>query len=308
MLALAIEFVFVIVYSAISPEKYTEYFFKLLPTMIVEMLLYLITKFIDDSINEHQNKKEILNINESLKSINVSIKDDVASKNTVNDLSSKISSLEKTIPLINNASIDLLNTQNEFYEKLSKSRLSAKNKIDLTQLDPWPPKGYKDPDSASERRSYFEQDVEFAKSHPTTYIRRILSIETEEKLQWAKELIESTKGISNLFLAYINIGEIEKSVPFPKMQSIQIIDETEVFLLNPQYAYMPRQYQKCFYIKNMEFAKIYSEYYEEIWKKIENNSNVKEIGCILKNGADDEGYEEKLDIIEMAIKSKKLKK
>jgi len=203
--------------------------------------------------------------------------------------------LDKTIKTINNASIEILETRDEFYEKLKKSRSNAIKKLLLTQLDPWPPISY---EGGGPRQEYFNADIKFAESHPNVTICRMLSIERQEKLNWVKDFIKETKGFSNVFFAYINISNIEKSAPFPKILSLQIIDSEEIFHLNPEYSYMPRQYQECFYIKNKKLANIYEKYYYAVWREIGNDkSDDFKIGCILKNGNDDEGYEIKLDKI-----------
>lgn len=233
---------------------------KFLIGMGIEIIWFLIGKNIDDDSTHLKFQKELDNFSNNIK-------------------------------VFNNASIEILNTYDDFYSKLTKSRQSAKNKVLLTQLDPWPPSNYGDEGT---REAYFDGDVSYFKTHPNVNVYRILSIETEEKLKWVQSLIESTKDLPNLFLAYINIDKIENSVPFPKLLSLQIIDNEEVFFLNPQYSYMPRAYKTCYYIKNKDISEIYVSYYEKIWTVL---SEKNDHGCILKDGKDIEGYEAKLNAI-----------
>jgi len=204
---------------------------------------------------------------------------------------SELEDVNKNMRHFNNASVEVLPTYDDFYTRLTKSRLAAREKVQLTQLDPWPPSTYGDEGT---RKSYFDGDIAYCKAHPNVNFYRILSIETKEKLEWAKSLIEAMKDLPNVFLAYVKIDSIEKSAPFPKLLSLQIIDKKELFVLNPQYSYMPRSYKSCYYLKNEEVAQIYVDYYERIWDVLCQNG---EHGCILKDGKDTEGYEAKLNAI-----------
>ena len=186
-------------------------------------------------------------------------------------------------------SIEVLPTHDEFYTKLQNARRVARRKIQSTQLDPGPPATY---GRTQARQSYFSSDVAVYKAHPNVNFYRIISIETQEKLQWVQDLISQTKDFPNVFIAYVKIDSISQSVPFPKMLSLQIIDETEVFLLHPAYSYMPADYKPCYYLKDAHVAQIYVSYYEKVWEKICQNH---EHGLILKDGTI--SYEERLSSI-----------
>jgi len=175
-------------------------------------------------------------------------------------------------------SIEILRTHDEFYTKLQNARRVARRQIQSTQLDPGPPSTY---GRTQARQSYFSSDVAVYKAHPSVNFYRIISIETKEKLQWVKDLISQTKDFPNVFIAYVKIDSISQSVPFPKMLSLQIIDETEVFVLHPAYSYMPADYKPCYYLKDAQVAQIYVNYYEKVWERICQNN---EHGLILKDG------------------------
>ena len=208
-------------------------------------------------------------------------------------LSAELKEIRQSIHFFNNASVEVLETYNDFYSKLAKSRLAAKKKMLLVALDPCPPFSYGD-DGA--RKSYFDQEISYYKAHPNVNVYRIINIETPEKLEHVRFLIEETRDLPNVFLAYVKIGAIETSVPFPKMLSLQIFDNEEVFFLNPQYNYMPRAYRPCYYLKSTSVAQIYVEYYERIWSVLCERP---EHGCVLKDGNDVSGYDEKLKQIKI---------
>jgi len=199
--------------------------------------------------------------------------------------------------VINNASLEIFLTYEMFYSRLSQSRKDARKKVRLTQLDPWLPEHYEGEDAdggtgdVSVRQSYFKNDVEFVQKNKNIVIYRIVSIESSERLEWVKKLILETKKCSNFFLAFVDIASIESEVPFPKMLSLQIIDDEEVFCLNPQFSYMPHEYKPCYCFKNKEVAKIYVDYYEAVWNILKSNPVH---GCVLKEGTNDRGYEAKL--------------
>ena len=216
-----------------------------------------------------------------------------------NKFQNDLTEVNKNLYRFNNASIEVLQTYDDFYSKLTKCRLSSKSELLLTQLDPWPPSTYGDEGT---RKSYFDNDVSYFKTHPNVNVYRIISIETKEKLQWVRELIESTKDLPNLYLAFVNIKNIVNSVPFPKMLSLQIVDGEEAFLLNPQYSYMPRAYKPCYYIKNGSVVQIYVDYYKKIWDvlcKSDDSGIIGKYGCLLKDGKDITNYDQKLNKIKM---------
>jgi len=265
------------------------------------LFIFILAKYIDDYIADSDKEKELQEIKDTIATATKlqEVKDAVATIATANHdchckFQDDISNLNKDIKHFNNTSMEVLTTYDDFYRKLQKSRSAAQEKVQLTQLDPCPPLAYGDERT---RKEYFEGDIACYKSRPYVNFYRILSIETEEKLEWARSLIEGTKGLSNVFLAYINIESIEKMTPFPKMLSLQIIDCKEVFVLNPKYSYMPHDYKRCYYFKNNDVAQIYSDYYEAIWETLRSDI---QHGCILKDGNSSHGYEEKLNKIKLA--------
>lgn len=266
LLALAGESIYVIITCSIGRGDVVEAITKIAVPAIAELVLAFVGRFVDDYLEKTERDSELKEINSKIEQI----------VPTVTNLSTEIRN-------INNASIEILTQHEDFYFKLTKCRLCAKAEVLLTQLDPNPPESYED---EGKRKSYFDSDIEYAKTHPNVTIKRILSIETEAKMKWVRDLVQATKDLPNLFLAFINIECISKERPFPKMLSLQIIDKEEVFFLNPQYSYMPKSYQPCFYLKNKDVVQIFAEYHAAIWRELELDSESDEYkhGCILKEG------------------------
>lgn len=266
LLALGVESVYVIITCSIGAGDIVEAMKKIAVPALAELALAYVGRFVDDYLERFERDSELKEINSKIEQI----------VPTVTNLSTEIRN-------INNASIEILTQHEDFYYKLTKCRLCAKTEVLLTQLDPHPPESYED---ESKRKSYFASDIEYARTHSNVNIKRILSIETEAKMKWVRDLIEATKDLPNLFLAFVNIDNIAKERPFPKMLSLQIIDKEEVFVLNPQYSYMPKSYQPCFYLKNKDVAQIFADYHAAIWRELELDSENDEYkhGCILKEG------------------------
>jgi len=237
-----------------------------LVTMIPVYIFFLITKNHDDNVTHSKFQNEL-------------------------------EKLRSDIENSNNASIEVFKNRIDFYDKIGEERLKAQSIVQLTLLDSYSP--YKNEENKA-RRDYFDNDIKNIKELNSRCVKfyRILSIETEEKWKWVKRLIEETEDLDNVFLAYIKVGDIEKSVPFPKLLSLQIIDNEKVFMLNPKFSYMPNDYESCYYMKNKEVAEIYVDYYKNVWASLKNSEH----GCIIKSGKDN--YEDKMNEILKYIKGK----
>jgi hypothetical protein len=240
----------IIIGVELSQEKISQLRIAwLLISMVPPSIIFLIVKSYEDNVTYSKIQDELENIRNDIKNFD-------------------------------NASVEVFRNYDDFYRKISEERTKAHNIVRLTLLDPYSP--YKEMKNNA-RKVYFNADIENIKELKDKNVRfyRILSIETEEKWKWVKEFIDETKELDNVFLAYIKVGDIEKSIPFPKLLSLQIIDGEKVFILNPKYSYMPDDYENCYYLKNKEVAEIYVDYYKKVWESLRNNS---EYGCILKEG------------------------
>lgn len=216
------------------------------------------TGLLGDKINQNDNKLSI-----SIKEIDTQLKD-----------------LKKET----SATVRELDSQAEFYRVLNDKVLSAKSRVWLMHLDPYAPDSNIYADLA--RTEYFKNCAEKAiaqntAQHPVEF-RRIINIPTLGKLEWAEKLINETKDLKNLHLAYIHIDDIEDSFPI-SVTSCQIIDNRAVFLLNPELNVVPEgKFKTCIIIENEKIVSVYKNYYEKIWNLLEEKNSKK--GCIIKDG------------------------
>jgi hypothetical protein len=217
--------------------------------------------------------------------INLSFK----TKVSVDEINEKLEKQPEDI-----ANVKVLNNKEEFYACLQAKTMESKNRVWLMHLDTYAPtsKQYND----NVRKNYFQFSEDFARTHKNVKIKRIMSLSNKEKLDWVTKLIERTKNVNNLYLAYIKIDGLEDS--FPKtMVSCQIIDDDKLFLLNPALNIVPGgDFNPCLYIENKEIVKIYAKYYEDLWHDAKFNHNS---SCFLKDGPND--YNKNLKIIEEHI-------
>jgi hypothetical protein len=222
-------------------------------------------------------------IDNSVKTVHVNLK---SQNSGIEKIDQDLEELKK----VSTATVRELDSQAEFYRVLDDKVLSAKSKVWLMHLDPHAPDSdiyYAD----DERKKYFKDCAEKAiaqngLAHPVEF-RRIINIPTLDKLEWVERLIEDTKDLQNLHLAYINVGNVEfNDIPqtFPiSVTSCQIIDNKSVFLLNPELNVVPEgKFKTCIIIENEKVVSVYKNYYDKIWDALEQKNSKK--GCIIKNG------------------------
>jgi len=190
-----------------------------------------------------------------------------------------------------NAKVRELDSQPVFYRELKKQVLLAEKKVWLMHLDPYAPDSVKNYNDKS-REDYFDACKKMAQdqngvSDPVDF-RRIINIPTMEKLEWTEKLIESTKNLQNLHLAYIYVDDIENSFPV-SITSCQIMDDNAVFLLNPELNVVPGgTFKKCILIENQNVVKVYEAYYNRIWEELQKSDS--KLGCIIKDGPGTEQF------------------
>lgn len=203
------------------------------------------------------------------------------------ELKSIIHSLDKADE--DKAEIKIITSQDDLYYMLMDRIREAKKKVCIMHLDQYPPTHYKH----EVRNNYFEFIFDFAKNNNKIAMRRITSINEKEKGMWVKDRIIETKDVENLSMAYINIENLDNTY-LKTVVSCQLIDDDEVFVLNPMSNTVSgsASFANCLYIKNKKVAQLYERYYDDLWTFANLNYN----GCyILKNGR--ECYYDVLDNI-----------
>lgn len=181
-----------------------------------------------------------------------------------------------------NSFVRVLSDQNSFYDALTDAVCSAKAEVMFIHLDPYV--ATKKDHCEDGRANYFDAAHEYVRTN-SIKMRRIISIPNEKKLEWVKDLINRTRDMETLDLAYIRVNDIEKS--FPKtVISCDIIDDHRLFLLNPTLNYIPtgKEFKGIIDIDNVEAVKVYREYFEKLWTEITKENC--DYGCYLKKGRD----------------------
>jgi hypothetical protein len=221
----------------------------------------------------------------------------IAQKNECVKMDGKLETLNVAVTNLRNeamASTTVLHDQIQFYNELRVAVCGAKKEVLLVHFDPYSPID----NTEDARVQYFSETTDFMMKNGQVKQRRIIAITDKLKLEWTKKLIEDTKGMDNISLAYVNLEKMSQmrldfdNLFLPTVTSCQIIDNNKVFLLNPSLNYVPRgTFKPCIFIENSEVVKVYREYYESIWAKITTDERY---GCILKQGRNSTGYEQKL--------------
>jgi hypothetical protein len=209
---------------------------------------------------------------------------------TKEELKSIITSLD--IANENKAEIKIITSQDDLYYMMTDRIRNAKKRVCIMHLDQYPPTHYKH----EVRNKYFEFIFDFIKNNNKIAMRRITSINEREKGIWVKDRILETKDVENLSMAYINIENLDNTY-LKTVVSCQLIDDDEVFVLNPMSNTVSgsASFANCLYIKNRKVAQLYEKYYDDLWTFANLNYN----GCvILKNGK-----ERYLDVLDNIIAS-----
>lgn len=198
-----------------------------------------------------------------------------------------------------NAYIRILDDQNSFYSALTDAVCNAKMEVMFIHLDPYV--ATKKDHCEDGRANYFDAAHEYVKSN-SIRMRRIISIPNEKKLEWTKNLIDKTKEIKTLDLAYIKINDIEKSFP-ETVISCDIIDDHRLFLLNPTLNYIPtgKEFRGILDIENADAVIIYKEYFEKLWTEVTKENS--KLGCYLKKGSDCTYFDRNLSRIKADMQS-----
>lgn len=187
------------------------------------------------------------------------------------------------------AEIQIITSQDDLYDILAEKIKHAKRRVCIMHLDQYPPTHYK----CASRNEYFKFIFDFTVKNKHISMRRITSINESEKGEWLKERMNETKDVENLSIAYVNIENLDNTY-LKTVVSCQIIDDDEVFVLNPMSNTVSGNatFANCLYIKNKKVVQLYKDYYNDLWTFANLNYNG---CCILKNGK--ECYFDALDRI-----------
>lgn len=161
-----------------------------------------------------------------------------------------------------NAQIDLVGPQ-EFYERLLAAVRSARYQIDLTHLSPSLP-------LCSEFVTYEDQVNKIIKhgthNKPHIPVRRIVAIESTDKLDWVLTSLEAGKYRTNFSLALVHSSlKILRKRYFPLPANVQVIDSKTVYHVDPVHGInLPdEQGGQSAIVSHGGYATIMTKYYDE---------------------------------------------
>jgi hypothetical protein len=176
------------------------------------------------------------------------------------------------------AKVQVITKSDELYEKLGDAIKNANNRVLIMHLDPHSPEYHDN----SERTAYFNLIFDLIKRKPQITMKRITSLCELEKAQWLWRIMEDTRGVERLDIAYINIPNLEKMF-LSTVVSCQIIDEDKIFLLNPMCNTVPAcgTCGESLYIESKKVVEVYAKYYDRLW----DHAQLRVEGCcVLKSG------------------------
>jgi len=198
----------------------------------------------------------------------------VAGADARKSLKSQLESALSGQPSISDSSIfyDILEAK-DYYKKLELITNNAKKSIDLMSMQREPP----GMSGVDEVESYFGSiDDRIQKTN--IRVRRLVSIQTEEKLTWVYDTIRKHKDCANFNLRYVDVdllynkGVFKKAreggtelLPYPV--NIQIIDKEHLFFINPELGYFrPCDDSKNIYINSKDIGDVFASYYRRYWQ------------------------------------------
>jgi len=172
----------------------------------------------------------------------------------------------------------------DYYKKLKLIILNAKDQIDLMSMQAQPPGLY----DVKELKSYFDS-IDDLIQNTSIRVRRLVSIQTEEKLTWVEDTIIKHKDCTNFYLSYVDLNILYDKGVFKKRKellpypvNIQIIDNEHLFLINPELGYFePDLDSNYIYIHSKEVGTVFASYYLRYWQMSEI---IVSGGKILKEG------------------------
>ena len=211
----------------------------------------------------------------------------VETKNTMSDIKKYEDEVKTELVKLNttltekceeDAKVQVITISDELYEKLGVAIKNAKKRVLIMHLDPHSPEYHDNP----ARTAYFNLIFDFIKRHPHITMKRITSLCELEKAQWLWRIIENTKDVERLDIAYINIPNLEKMF-LSTVVSCQIIDDDKIFILNPMGNTVPASGTcgESLYIESKKVVDVYERYYERLW----DHAQFRVEGCcVLKSG------------------------
>ena len=133
---------------------------------------------------------------------------------------------------------------------------------------------------------YYRKEIEYCQNYPDVIVKKIITVHDQTKFDIYKRIVEeaSSKGITNLHLAYLHIQKFDLTQQ-PGIMGVQVLNEKKVILMDPRVARLTDlQPQWMPLVINGEYIpEVCTAYHEFLWDQI-RHSQVNEHGCILYDG------------------------
>jgi len=156
----------------------------------------------------------------------------------------------------------------EFFKALDDEISQPHSSMALTHIRKDPPSGLRS------GKNYFSKMEKMIEKNPDCIVRRMISIDSPEMLEWAKELLKLTEKHNINFKVNVCDWDLE----FP-MINMSIIDKSKVFLaITANFVENTPGIQ----IKDPKIVKYFVDYYDNMW------ANSSEISCELLNKQQDQ--------------------
>lgn len=167
--------------------------------------------------------------------------------------------------------LEIIDTSDKYYEKLIGAIELAQDSISMIYLTKQSPLSL-----GSNSQMYWKWFQDYARNRSREVVmKRIASLDSDEKVDWVKEKTIELAGIKNY-----GIRAFKPEANFPPIMGLEIIDNKKVFLFGP-HGTSPR----WLYIENEDVAKGMAIYFDTLWsilsgreikgleKEFDNNSS-----------------------------------
>jgi hypothetical protein len=155
----------------------------------------------------------------------------------------------------------IIKSPEEYYKRLKSSIESAQDSVRLLYLTKYSPIGI-----GKASQDYWSWFQEYAQKSNNVVIKRIASLDSEDKAEW---IIDKTLELATTPNYAIRVYDPRKVLP---LIGAEIIDGKEIFLFGP-HGKTPR----WIYIGNPDVAEGMTQYFEELWSKL-SEYEVKALG------------------------------
>ena len=145
--------------------------------------------------------------------------------------------------------VELIEDSDRYYALLEEATRNAKKSLRFTYLTTEPP-------TKLEPRAevYWKFFIEFAEKKQELLIKRIASIDNQDKLSFLKERTNELRDIEKYGLRYYLPSE------FPPLPGLEIIDEEQVFFFGPE-----AEIRRYLYVKDKVLAHGIAKYFDDVW-------------------------------------------